>query len=476
MASGDPHISFPCGECTITLEDVALQLGLPINGNMVTGANFEHLSSTTNEFELTLCTLWGCTHAGCKRQYGPLDVLTPIIQFALHLFIQLGVDSVSHVVLQTLSDDKSFCNRHRRMPHIAIVVGTLPDVILDYIVLTICFSRWSTNSGIERSYKVSIYRLMIENYAREMFSWMPYSVPEIIAIILSSAHVHSNLWCISAPVINFHIVEWYHGDRVLRQFGCIQYISTLPVQLRNIHGMSRRGTYENDWREVHDEYITMWNNRLGKVPQMDHALDLQPLLEYIQWYCEIGKPFLFGGRSMVVPPHTTRIGQPFSDLHHAPKPELHSRDSSYHPDFGGDDYFPGLSGYGYHSKFDIFSPLPHQYSSHPGSYPPPYSTPPGSYPPPYSTPLGLYPLPYSTPPGSYPPLYFTPLGPYPSPYSTPPGPYPPPYSTPPGLYQSKYSTPLGSSSSMAFETYNFSFIFRTPPHSDEENLDHRNRP
>ncbi|MFQ6661407.1 hypothetical protein Gotur_029582, partial [Gossypium turneri] len=28
---------FPCGECTVTLEDVALQLGLPINGSPVTG-------------------------------------------------------------------------------------------------------------------------------------------------------------------------------------------------------------------------------------------------------------------------------------------------------------------------------------------------------------------------------------------------------------------------------------------------------
>ncbi|KAK5784759.1 hypothetical protein PVK06_039289 [Gossypium arboreum] len=156
---------------------------------------------------------------------------------------------------------------------------------------------------------------------------------------------------------------------------------------------------------------------------MDRALDLQPSLEYIQWYCEIGKPFLFGGRSMVVPPHTTRIGQPFSYSHHAPEaePELHSGDSSYHPDLGGNDYFPGSSGYGYHSEFDIFSPLPHQYSSHPGSYPPQHSAPSGSY-------------------------------------------------------QSQYSTPPDSSSSIAFETYDFSSMFYIPPYTDEENVDGRNRP
>ncbi|MFQ6655798.1 hypothetical protein Gotur_026196 [Gossypium turneri] len=34
---------FPCGECTVTLEDVAMQLGLPIDGSPVTG-----VSSLTN--------------------------------------------------------------------------------------------------------------------------------------------------------------------------------------------------------------------------------------------------------------------------------------------------------------------------------------------------------------------------------------------------------------------------------------------
>ncbi|MFQ6651982.1 hypothetical protein Gotur_024071 [Gossypium turneri] len=29
----------PCGECTVTLEDVALQLGLPIDGSPVTGVS-----------------------------------------------------------------------------------------------------------------------------------------------------------------------------------------------------------------------------------------------------------------------------------------------------------------------------------------------------------------------------------------------------------------------------------------------------
>ncbi|XP_052875634.1 serine/threonine-protein phosphatase 7 long form homolog [Gossypium arboreum] len=137
-------------------------------------------------------------------------------------------------------------------------------------------NRWSTNLGIGRSYTVLIYCLMIENHSGEGFIWMPYSDPEVTVVIPSYAQVHSHLWCISAPLIHFQTVEWYHGDRVIRQFGCIQYIPTQPVRLdAQLHGMTRRGRHGTDWGDEHEQYITMWNNRFSRVPQMDRCLDLQ---------------------------------------------------------------------------------------------------------------------------------------------------------------------------------------------------------
>ncbi|MFQ6655124.1 hypothetical protein Gotur_025818 [Gossypium turneri] len=47
----------------------------------------------------------------------------------------------------------------------------MPFLASNYIILTICFRRWSTNSGIERSYTVPIYSLMIENHAGEGVSF-----------------------------------------------------------------------------------------------------------------------------------------------------------------------------------------------------------------------------------------------------------------------------------------------------------------
>ena len=40
---------FPCGECTITLEDVALQLGLPIDGKEVMGGSLLHWEALFEE-------------------------------------------------------------------------------------------------------------------------------------------------------------------------------------------------------------------------------------------------------------------------------------------------------------------------------------------------------------------------------------------------------------------------------------------
>ncbi|XP_040945396.1 protein MAIN-LIKE 1-like [Gossypium hirsutum] len=71
-------------------------------------------------------------------------------------------------------------------------------------------NRWSFYPGIGRSYIVSIYRLMIEQYVGE------------------------------------GMVEWYHRDRVLRQFGCIQYIPVPPMQLGKIHRINNRGKQGNN--------------------------------------------------------------------------------------------------------------------------------------------------------------------------------------------------------------------------------------
>ncbi|MFQ6621857.1 hypothetical protein Gotur_002941, partial [Gossypium turneri] len=92
---------FPCGECTVTLEDVALQLGLPIDGSPVTRV-----------------TAFIEPAALCYQLLGdsPNDD-------------ELGLHHSSSVVSGALLDDKAFCCRHGRMPYIVAVLGALSDAI-----------------------------------------------------------------------------------------------------------------------------------------------------------------------------------------------------------------------------------------------------------------------------------------------------------------------------------------------------------
>ncbi|KAK5842549.1 hypothetical protein PVK06_004921 [Gossypium arboreum] len=61
-----------------------------------------------------------------------------------------------------------------------------------------------------------------------------------------------------------------------------------------------------------------WMSLLASIaqrPQIDIAFDLQPSLEYIQLYSSTGKPYLFVGQSILVPPHMHQLGA------YDPKPE-----------------------------------------------------------------------------------------------------------------------------------------------------------
>ncbi|MFQ6622555.1 hypothetical protein Gotur_002637, partial [Gossypium turneri] len=141
------HLS--CGECTVTLEDVAVQLGLPIDGNAVMGAVRAYIMH-----------LIGGVLMLDANDSKTTDPSTVDIGGCL-------------ILLQS--------SALYRMPFLASISHQ------SYIFPLV--NRRSTNPGIRRSYTVPIYRLMIENHVGE------------------------------------------------------GYIPTLPVQLGEIHGMSKRGRY-----------------------------------------------------------------------------------------------------------------------------------------------------------------------------------------------------------------------------------------
>ncbi|MFQ6637975.1 hypothetical protein Gotur_013133 [Gossypium turneri] len=99
----------PCGECTLTLEDVAKQLGLPIDGIPVMG-----VSSFTDPGALCY-ELLGDSLGDGESNFTGLQ------------FTWLGLRCSSSVVPGALSGDKPGCCRHGRMPPTVAVLGALSD-------------------------------------------------------------------------------------------------------------------------------------------------------------------------------------------------------------------------------------------------------------------------------------------------------------------------------------------------------------
>ncbi|XP_016679214.1 protein MAINTENANCE OF MERISTEMS-like [Gossypium hirsutum] len=142
-----------CGQCTITLEDVTLQLELPFNGSTVTGISaiskpvtlcYNLLGVSLDDAELKFLGLrFSWLKANFK--YLPINVTERDVMCAARAYImhiiggvlmsdannnELGFRSTSYVVSRAFSDKKSFCYGHRWMPHIVAVLGNLPDAIL----------------------------------------------------------------------------------------------------------------------------------------------------------------------------------------------------------------------------------------------------------------------------------------------------------------------------------------------------------
>ncbi|MFQ6663858.1 hypothetical protein Gotur_031195 [Gossypium turneri] len=243
---------FPCGECMMTLEDVALQLGLPIDKSPVTGVTvFTDLAALSNATKGELMFV--------ARAY-----IMHILRGVLMLYA--NNNKVHMMYLPLLADLSNVRSYSWSSAVLAVLYRELfrttnPSVVDMGRCLTLLY-REVTHCPDIPTHDQTAYRGK--------------------AVIPLSVYVYSEMCCTSAPIINFNVVEWYHRDRVLRQFGYIQYIPDPPCEVGAVHGINKRGKSQLDWEVKHRKFVALWNDRMGRRPQMVMASDLQPSLEYLQ--------------------------------------------------------------------------------------------------------------------------------------------------------------------------------------------------
>uniref|UniRef100_A0A2N9GV16 Aminotransferase-like plant mobile domain-containing protein n=1 Tax=Fagus sylvatica TaxID=28930 RepID=A0A2N9GV16_FAGSY len=148
--------------------------------------------------------------------------------------------------------------------------------------------RWR---GIKCKKKVPTH--VLESYRRSFSTilasqiiWEPYK--EILDGLPAYCKAGQDIWRTKSPLVCGHLIEWHLPNRVLRQFGMEQDIPGPFDTETRLHDVDLRGKSDTDWTIEWDDYIQKWNKRAETVVT-------RPLLEqpisyshpYMRWYRQI---------------------------------------------------------------------------------------------------------------------------------------------------------------------------------------------
>ncbi|KAH1189959.1 Serine/threonine-protein phosphatase 7 long form [Glycine max] len=301
-----------CGECTITLQDVSVLLGMCVDGAPLIGQTNldwaelceELLGVRPQEGELQGSVVklsWLSHHfSHINNHDGNVEQLQRftrawILRFIGGvLFVDKSSSKVSLRYLQYLRDFEQ-CSTYAWGP-----------AVLAYLYREMCSAT---------DYKIKSIGgmcILIQMWAWERCTTLaPKRTPPVIQnkplghrwLQRGNQHIENDdlivfrrnvAWCAVVPLICFHVVEWHQPDRVLRQFGMQQPIPECPSQPLNIHGLTLKGKQSENWFQLLAPMISQWNNRaefrVDVYPRQEGLLSFNS--DYMVWYRRKTKMFV----------------------------------------------------------------------------------------------------------------------------------------------------------------------------------------
>ncbi|XP_050242036.1 serine/threonine-protein phosphatase 7 long form homolog [Quercus robur] len=103
------------------------------------------------------------------------------------------------------------------------------------------------------------YRQLLDCMHPKQVVWQPYEAE--LAHLPAFCVAGRDVWTARVPLVCFWLVEKHTPDRVVRQFGMVQepppYVDTDEA----LHAIDLRGKVEVNWRDRHDGHIRVWNTR-----------------------------------------------------------------------------------------------------------------------------------------------------------------------------------------------------------------------
>ncbi|RYR12990.1 hypothetical protein Ahy_B04g070227 isoform G [Arachis hypogaea] len=241
----------PFGECTITLQDVAYQLGLPVDGRYVSGCLSEfhiYIEGGRPAWE----TFGECPEGADEdtvRRYARAYIMMLLgtqlfadksgnrVQIRWLPFVarleEMGTYSWGSAALAWLY--RCMCRVANR--NVIKLAGPL-QLLQSWIFWRFprfrpagfetfswpLASRWSgyIPSSSEKGPRVQTCPDIVSFWVQ--FTWMPYSSPDVLQVVHPEVLEprHMVLWRSVTSLIYFAVIEWHQVDRVLPQFGGVQ--------------------------------------------------------------------------------------------------------------------------------------------------------------------------------------------------------------------------------------------------------------
>ncbi|KAG8472469.1 hypothetical protein CXB51_035334 [Gossypium anomalum] len=262
-------------ECTITLEDVHLQLGLPVDGHAVTG------STSSTDWGAICYELLGVILDkinGGQIEMGWLRDTFPEpdndstelerIRYARAYILEM----IGGYLMPDLSrnlGDATEQSQNRRLPITTTIMGTFSlSIFTSSSRPPICIFAHNENHsasyvGIPTSFED--IRLLLDQRSEAEFQWTPYKDPAIRAVIPDEFFQNPNVWHILvAP-------EVFDDEH--------------KVDLQQLH---------TDWPRFWSHYIKIWENRYDYIPTREPIIvpELACVAEYMPWFRIHGKLYL----------------------------------------------------------------------------------------------------------------------------------------------------------------------------------------
>ncbi|KAL5127800.1 Serine/threonine-protein phosphatase 7 long form [Glycine soja] len=256
-----------CGECTITLQDVSVLLGISVDDLSLIGP--------TNLDWADLCE----ELLGVRPQEDEIRGSVVKLSWLAHHFAQINND-----------DDEEQVRKFARAWILRFIGGVLfVDKSSNKVLL-----RWlrCRNQHIGND-DVRVFRRKLDIMKRHEFVWEPYP-STVISLLPPVCLVGSLTWYAVVPLICFQVIEWHQPDKVLRQFGMQQPIPESPSQPLNIHGITLKRKHDENWGQLFIPMIHQWNNRhafrVDAYPRQEGLLSFNS--DYMVWYRRKTKMFV----------------------------------------------------------------------------------------------------------------------------------------------------------------------------------------